>query len=40
MLGHPFIGSEGEQGGQASEGNWRWRWCTVMVVEATISGGD
>jgi hypothetical protein len=40
MPGRPFIGSEWEQGAQASEGNGRWRWCTVMVVEATVSGGD
>jgi hypothetical protein len=26
----PFIGSEGEQGGRASEGNGRWRWCSIM----------
>jgi hypothetical protein len=27
---HPFMGSEGEQGGRASEGNgWR-QWCTIM----------
>jgi hypothetical protein len=40
MLRHPFIGSEGEWGGQTSEGNgWR-RWCTIMVVEAVVPGGD
>jgi hypothetical protein len=26
----PFIGSEGERGGQASEGNRRRRWCAIM----------
>jgi hypothetical protein len=36
----PFIGSEGERGGRASEGNGRRRWGTIMVVEATISRGD
>jgi hypothetical protein len=25
-VGRPFIGSEGERGGRASEGNGRWRW--------------
>jgi hypothetical protein len=26
----PFIGSEGERGGRASEGNGRRRWCAIM----------
>jgi hypothetical protein len=40
MPGHPFMGSEGEQGGRALEGNNR-RWCCpIMVVEAAVSGGD
>jgi hypothetical protein len=26
MPGHPFIGSEGERGGRASERNGQWRW--------------
>jgi hypothetical protein len=38
--GSPFIGSEGERGDRASEGNgWR-QWCGIMVMEAAISGGD
>jgi hypothetical protein len=40
ILGHPFIRSEGDWGGWASEGNMRWRWCTIMLVEVVISGGD
>jgi hypothetical protein len=40
MLGHPFIGSEEDRGGWASEGNMRWRWCTIMLVEVVVSGGD
>jgi hypothetical protein len=40
MSGCPFIGSEGERGGWASEGNGWCRWCTIMVVEAAVSGGD
>jgi hypothetical protein len=39
MSGCPFIGSEGEQGGRASEGNRRWQWCTIMVADAAVSGG-
>jgi hypothetical protein len=30
MLGHPFIGSEGE----------RRRWCTIMAMKAAVSEGD
>jgi hypothetical protein len=33
MMGHPFIGLEGQRGGRATEGNG-------MVVEAAVSGGD
>jgi hypothetical protein len=40
MPGRPFIGSEGERGHRASEGNGQWRWCTIMVVEVAVSGGD
>jgi hypothetical protein len=40
MLGHPFIGSEGEPGHRALEENDRWWCCTIMVVEAAVSGGD
>jgi hypothetical protein len=40
MLGHLFIGLEGERGGRASEGNERRWWCTIMVVEAFVSIGD
>jgi hypothetical protein len=40
MLGHSFIGLEGERGGQVTEGNGRRWWCAIMVVEAAVSGGD
>jgi hypothetical protein len=40
MPGHPFIGLVGERGGRATDRNMRQRWCTMMLVEATISGGD
>jgi hypothetical protein len=40
MLRRPFIGSEGEWGGQTSEGNGWQRWCAIMVVEAAVPGGD
>jgi hypothetical protein len=40
MPGRPFIGSKGERGGRASEGNGQWWWCTIMVVEVAVSGGD
>jgi hypothetical protein len=40
MSGRPFIGLEDERGGRATEGNGRRRWCSIMVVEATVSGGD
>jgi hypothetical protein len=36
----PFIGSEGERGGRASEMNGRRRWCTIMVMKAAVSEGD
>jgi hypothetical protein len=36
----PFIGSEGEWGHRALEENDRWWCCTIMVVEAAVSGGD
>jgi hypothetical protein len=35
----PFIGSEGEQGGQALEWNER-RWCAIMAMKAAVSEGD
>jgi hypothetical protein len=35
----PFIGAEGERDGRTVEGNDRWRWSTMMVVEVAISGG-
>jgi hypothetical protein len=38
--GRPFIGSEGERGGRASEGNGQRQWCAIMVVEVDILGGD
>jgi hypothetical protein len=40
MSGHPFIGLEGERGGRVIEGNGRQWWYAMMVVEATVSGGD
>jgi hypothetical protein len=40
MPRHPFIVSEGEQGGRVLEGNGWLYWCTIMVVEAAILGGD
>jgi hypothetical protein len=40
MLGRPFVGSEGQRGDRASEGNGRWRWCAIMVMEAAVLGGD
>jgi hypothetical protein len=40
MPRHPFIGSDGKRGGWASEGNERWQWFAIMVVEAAILGGD
>jgi hypothetical protein len=40
MSGWPFIGLERELGGRVMEGNGRWRWCAMMVVEAAVSGGD
>jgi hypothetical protein len=36
MLGSPFIGSEGERGGQAAERNRRRRWCAIMALKAAI----
>jgi hypothetical protein len=40
MLGRPFIGSEGEQGGRAPERNGQWQWCAIMVMKAAVSEGD
>jgi hypothetical protein len=40
MPGHPFIGLEGERGSRATKGNGRRWWCTMMVVEAAVLGGD
>jgi hypothetical protein len=36
----PLIGAEGERDGRTVEGNDRHRWSVMMVVEATVSGGD
>jgi hypothetical protein len=36
----PFYRVGGERGGRVTEGNRRQWWCTMMVVEAAISGGD
>jgi hypothetical protein len=36
----PFIGAEGEGNDRTMEGNERRRWSTMMVVEATVLGGD
>jgi hypothetical protein len=40
MPGHPFIGSEGERGGWASERNGQRRWRVIMVMKAAIFEGD
>jgi hypothetical protein len=40
MLGHPFIGSEGERGGRASERNRRQWWCAIMAMKVAVSKGD
>jgi hypothetical protein len=40
MPGCPFIGLEGERGDRTMEGNRQWRWCAMMVVEASVSRGD
>jgi hypothetical protein len=39
-VGRPFIGLKGERGGQASERNGQWRWCTIMVMKAAVPEGD
>jgi hypothetical protein len=36
----PFIGAEGERYGRTVEGNGRWQWSAMMVVEAAVSGWD
>jgi hypothetical protein len=40
MPTHPFIGLEGERGGQASERNGRRMWCAIMVMKAAVSVGN
>jgi hypothetical protein len=40
MPGCPFKGLEGKRGCWVMEGNRRWQWCNMMVVEVTVSGGD
>jgi hypothetical protein len=40
MPGLPFIGSEGDRGGRASERNGRRRWCAIMAMKAVVSEGD
>jgi hypothetical protein len=39
MPGRPFIGSEGERGGQASERNRRRRLCITMAMKTTVLKG-
>jgi hypothetical protein len=40
MPGRPFIGSEGERGGWASERNGRRWWCAIMAMKVVVSEGD
>jgi hypothetical protein len=39
-VGRPFIGSERERGGRASERNGRRRWCAILVMKVAILEGD
>jgi hypothetical protein len=40
MPGGSFIGSKGERGGQSLVGHRQRWWHTIMVAEASVSGGD
>jgi hypothetical protein len=37
VLGRPFIGSEGERGGWASEGNRQQRWWLSGAITLAVS---